>query len=81
MLPSAGADVGHKGSRFAGEHVMSKADEFRQYADEAMGWIDNCSDPKERLVLISLANTWLRAAGRGNGPALIRELPPKSEAA
>jgi hypothetical protein len=45
---------------------MSEADEYRQYAEETMRWISDCTDPKEKLVLISLARTWLRAAGRGD---------------
>jgi hypothetical protein len=36
---------------------MSEADEFRQYADETIAWARDCTDPKEKLVLISLART------------------------
>jgi hypothetical protein len=43
---------------------MSEADEYRQYAEETMRWVGDCTDPKEKLVLISLARTWLQAAGR-----------------
>jgi hypothetical protein len=42
---------------------MSETDEYRHYAEEAMRWITDCTDPKEKLVLISLACTWLQAAG------------------
>jgi hypothetical protein len=45
---------------------MSEADEYRQYAEETMRWVSDCTDPKEKLVLISLARTWLQAAG-GDG--------------
>jgi hypothetical protein len=60
---------------------MSDADEFRQYAEEAMGWVNNCSDPKEKLVLMSLAHTWLKAAGRSDGPWIVKGLPPEHWAA
>jgi hypothetical protein len=45
---------------------MSETDEYRQYAEEAMRWISDCTDPKEKLVLISLACTWLQAAGHSD---------------
>jgi hypothetical protein len=45
---------------------MSEASEYRQYAEEAMRWVSDCTDPKEKLVLISLARTWLQAAGRSD---------------
>jgi len=48
---------------------MSEADEYRQYATEAMRWINDCADPEERLVLISLARTWLKAAAVKEPPA------------
>jgi hypothetical protein len=45
---------------------MSEASEYRRYAEEAMRWVSDCTDPKEKLVLISLARTWLQAAGRAD---------------
>jgi hypothetical protein len=45
---------------------MSEADEYWQYAEETMRWVSDCTDPKEKLVLISLARTWLRAAVRSD---------------
>jgi hypothetical protein len=36
---------------------MSKADEFRHYAEEAMRWARHSTSPKERLALINLART------------------------
>jgi hypothetical protein len=59
---------------------MSKADEFRHYAEEAMGWVKNCKDPNERAVLISLAQTWLKAAGRSDRPVRARKPPPEQRA-
>jgi hypothetical protein len=48
---------------------MSKADEFRQYAEEAMGWARDSTDEKQRVILINLARAWARAAAS-------RERPP-----
>lgn len=47
---------------------MSKSEEFQQYAEEVMDWIKNCTDPIEKTTLISLAQAWLKAAGRGDNP-------------
>ncbi len=57
---------------------MSKADEFRQYAEEAIGWVKNCTDPDERATLISLAQTWLKAAGRTDNPVRPKKPPEYS---
>jgi len=60
---------------------MSKADEFRQYAEEAMGWARNCTTAKEKLVLINLARVWIQAAERSESPVVVKELPPEHSAA
>jgi|HubBroStandDraft_6_1064221.scaffolds.fasta_scaffold636933_2 hypothetical protein len=59
---------------------MSEADEFRLYAEETMDWVKNCTDPKEKMVLISLANTWLHAAGRSDTPVVVKGPPPERAA-
>jgi hypothetical protein len=41
---------------------MSKADQFRQYAEEAMRWACKSKTPKETQALIELARTWTLAA-------------------
>ena len=41
---------------------MSKADEFRQYANEAMRWAHRSKNEREKLALIELARTWMQAA-------------------
>jgi hypothetical protein len=56
---------------------MSETDEYRRYAEETMGWASECTDPKEKLVLMSLACTWLRASGRSDSPVVIKALPPE----
>ncbi len=59
---------------------MSRTDEFRQYADEAMRWARQSTIPKERLLLIKLAQTWTEAAERSEHPVVVKELPPKRKA-
>jgi hypothetical protein len=47
---------------------MSKADEFRQYAEEAMGWARESKDEKQRAILINLARAWAHAAASQERP-------------
>jgi hypothetical protein len=47
---------------------MSKADEFRQYAEEAMGWARDSKDEKQRAILIKLARAWVQAAASQEHP-------------
>jgi hypothetical protein len=54
---------------------MSKAEEFRQYAEEAIGWVKDCTDPNEKAALVSLAQTWLKAAGRIDNPVRPKNSP------
>jgi hypothetical protein len=55
---------------------MSNAREYRQYAEEAMGWARHSTFPKEQLVLINLARTWTQAAERVEHPVVVKALPP-----
>ena len=41
---------------------MTKADEFREYAEEAMQWSSQTRTEEEKKVLIDLAFTWTQAA-------------------
>jgi hypothetical protein len=41
---------------------MSKVDQFRQYADEAIRWALQSKTEKERQACIELARTWTQAA-------------------
>jgi hypothetical protein len=41
---------------------MSEADQFRQYADEALRWAAKSTTEKERRNLLELARTWSQAA-------------------
>jgi hypothetical protein len=40
---------------------MSKSDQFREYAKEALGWALRSKTEKEREALIYLAQTWTGA--------------------
>ena len=80
MMHAASVGVGLQGIPLGREHVMSNADEFRQYAEEAMGWVKTCTDPNERAVLINLARTWLKAAGRSDRPVRAKKSPPEHRA-
>jgi hypothetical protein len=41
---------------------MLEAVEFRQYAEEAMGWAREATTEQEKRTLIELARTWSQAA-------------------
>jgi hypothetical protein len=44
------------------EGVMSEADQFRAYAQEALTWAGQCAIEKEKRTLLELARTWSLAA-------------------
>jgi hypothetical protein len=41
---------------------MSKASEFRQYADDAMRWARQSKSQADQKALIDIAHTWAQAA-------------------
>jgi hypothetical protein len=41
---------------------MSKGNEFRQYAEEALDWAREAKCEKEKETLSGLADTWMRTA-------------------
>jgi hypothetical protein len=41
---------------------MSEADEFRQYAEEALRWAQKSTTENEKKALIDLSRTWMQAA-------------------
>jgi hypothetical protein len=43
---------------------MSKSDEFRQYAEEAVRLASNSKTKKDKAILMDLARTWMEAATR-----------------
>jgi hypothetical protein len=48
---------------------MSNAEQFWQYAEEAMRRADQSQNEKEKLALIELARTWTHAAMASEHPA------------
>ena len=46
---------------------MSQADQFRQYAEEALRWAYQSKTEKNKQALILLARTWTQAAQRSDG--------------
>lgn len=47
---------------------MSQADEFRDYAEEALRWARRADNDRDRLALLELARTWTLAAERSSSP-------------
>jgi len=43
---------------------MTKADQFREYAREAIQWSQRCQTEDEKQALVQLASTWATAALR-----------------
>jgi hypothetical protein len=41
---------------------MSKADEFRQYAEDNLRWARQSTTDKDKTALLELAHHWMRAA-------------------
>jgi hypothetical protein len=59
---------------------MSKADDFRQYADEAMRWARQSKTETEGLALVEIAQTWLRAAALRDGILFVNAHQPEARA-
>ena len=53
---------------------MSMADEFRQYAEEALRGAERSETSEEKQALIGLARTWTEAAVQ-IGSTLVRNTP------
>jgi hypothetical protein len=69
----------NKESRGVRRLPMSKADQFQQYAEEAMRWARQAKTEKEKQAYIDLARTWTQAVvqseyifGVDDGPPEIR---------
>ena len=50
------------GGRSLVERSMTKADAFREYAEEALQWSRQSSIEEEKKALLDLAVTWTQAA-------------------
>jgi hypothetical protein len=62
------------------EGSMSKADQFREYAEEAMRWAHQSKTEKERQALIELACTWTQAAVQSEHIFGVNDSPPEHRA-
>jgi hypothetical protein len=59
---------------------MSKTDQFRQYADEAIRWAFQSKTEKERQAYIELARTWTQAALHSEHIFRVNDNPPEARA-
>ena len=50
---------------------MSEADQFREYAQEALHWASQSTTEKEKRTLIELACTWAQAAAESERPVAV----------
>jgi hypothetical protein len=64
--------IGKLGTLTTGEHVVS-AKEFREYADECLGWAKTAKSDKERRTFLQMAQAWLEAAD------LLETKPPAAD--
>jgi hypothetical protein len=59
---------------------MSEADQFRQYAQEAMRWARQAKTEKEKRALLELARTWSQAALESDSTVMVNVSPPEHRA-
>ena len=53
---------------------MTKAADFRHYAEEAVRWADK-STAREKQTMLNLASTWRQAANLSESDVVVKELP------
>jgi len=56
---------------------MSKASEFRQYADDAMHLARHSKTEREQEALIDLAHTWAQVAIQAETVLFVNKNPPE----
>jgi hypothetical protein len=59
---------------------MSKADQFRQYAQEDLRWARRSTIDKEKKALIELAHHWMLAALQSESTVIVTDSPPEHRA-
>jgi hypothetical protein len=59
---------------------MSKAEEFRQYAEEALRWAYQSKTEKDKQALVDLARTWTQAAMQSERILVFNSSPPEARA-
>ena len=77
---SAVMEVTTKGVSWSGRVPMSKADQFRRYAEEAMDWGRRAKTEKEKQAYIDLARTWTQAAMQSERILVFNSSPPEARA-
>jgi hypothetical protein len=60
---------------------MSKSDQFRRYAEEAMRSADRSKNQEEKESFIELARTWTEAAVQSERIFVVSGSPPEHRAA
>jgi hypothetical protein len=60
---------------------MTKGDQFRQYAEEAMRWAFQSKTQKEKQAYIDLAHTWTQAAVHSEHIFGVNDSPPEARTA
>lgn len=60
--------------------AMSEADQFRQYADEALLWAAQSKTEKEKEALIDLARTWMQATLKSESTFVVNSSPLEARA-
>ena len=63
------------------EKKMTKGDQFRQYAEEAMRWAFQSKTQKEKQAYIDLAHTWTQAAVHSEHIFGVNDSPPEARTA
>jgi hypothetical protein len=56
---------------------MSKADQFRQYAEEDLRWARRAATEKEKKALLELARHWMQAAMWRESAVAVTYSPPE----
>jgi hypothetical protein len=59
---------------------MSKAEEFRQYAEEAVRWACKSKTEQEKQAFMDLARTWTQAAVRSDRIVVVSGSTPEPRA-
>ena len=59
---------------------MSEADQFQQYAQEALLWASQSKTEKEKRALLELARTWSQAALESGRIVVVDDSPPEHRA-
>jgi isopentenyl phosphate kinase len=67
------------GVLLAGRTVTSKADQFMEYAEEAMRWATQAETAETKQAMLDLARIWTQAALE-SGIAVAKSRPPEHSA-